>query len=161
MLSIGFLAYEDMQALDLAGPLDVFGSAKPGAPQPGYRLHVIGLSTRSVKAENGLTFLPGCDIGSAPPLDTLLIPGGIGSRQSLSRNPELLEWLRSRAQDTRRIVSVCTGVFTLAAAGLLDGRRATTHWRYRDEFTRRFPRVHLVDAASAAWSARATAARHG
>jgi transcriptional regulator GlxA family with amidase domain len=143
--AIGLLLYDDMQPLDLAGPLDVFGAASRHAGTAGaaYSLHTIGLSRQAVRAENGLSLVPEFSLPSAPPLDTLIIPGGAGSRHALSRDDSLHRWLRRRQATTRRIVSVCTGVFVLASCGLMEGRRATTHWRYAAEFRSRFPGVHL------------------
>ena len=141
--AIGLLAYDDMQALDLAGPLDVFGAANALATgTPPYNLHVIGVRTGSVRAENGLAILPACSIEDAPPLDTLLIPGGIGSRLG-EADPPLLDWLRRQGKTARRVVSVCTGAYLLAATGLLDGRRVATHWRYAEDLARRFPAIHV------------------
>jgi transcriptional regulator GlxA family with amidase domain len=141
--AIGLLAYDDMQALDLTGPLDVFGAANALASgMPPYELHVIGVHTGAVQAENGLAVLPACSIEDAPPLDTLLIPGGVGSRLGESE-PQLLAWLRRQADTTRRMVSVCTGAYILAATGLLDGRRVATHWQYAEDLARRFPTIHV------------------
>lgn len=141
--TIGLLAYDDMQALDLTGPLDVFGAANAlAAGNPPYELHVTGLQTGAVRAENGLMVLPACTIEDAPPLDTLVIPGGAGSRAG-DPDPRLLDWLRRQANTTRRVVSVCTGAYMLAATGLLDGRRVTTHWQYADDLAQRFPAVHV------------------
>ncbi|MDE1895305.1 MAG: GlxA family transcriptional regulator [Xanthomonadaceae bacterium] len=141
--TIGLLAYDDMQALDLAGPLDVFGAANALASgMPPYGLHVIGVHTGIVHAENGLAVLPAYNIEDAPPLDTLLIPGGIGSRLGKA-DPELLGWLRRQAETARRVVSVCTGAYMLAATGLLDGRRVATHWQYAEDLARRFPAIHV------------------
>lgn len=141
--TIGLLAYDDMQALDLTGPLDVFGAANALASgMPPYGLHVIGVHTGAVRAENGLVVLPACSIEDAPPLDTLLIPGGSGSRRG-NADPQLLAWLRRQAETARRVVSVCTGAYMLAATGLLDGRRVTTHWQYADDLARRFPAIHV------------------
>jgi transcriptional regulator GlxA family with amidase domain len=141
--TVGLLAYDDMQALDLTGPLDVFGTANALASgTPPYGLHVIGAHAGSVRAENGLAILPACSIDDAPPLDTLLIPGGIGSRLGHA-DPRLFAWLRLQAKTARRVVSVCTGAYMLAAAGLLDGRRVATHWRYAEDLARRFPAIHV------------------
>lgn len=142
--TIGLLAYDDMQALDLVGPLDVFGMANALAgAAPAYRLCVIGMDSAPVRAENGLAVLPECVLEAAPALDTLLIPGGMAARLSLDRDARLLAWLRTRAPVTRRIVSVCTGAYILAATGLLDGRVVTTHWHYADELARRHPGMHV------------------
>jgi transcriptional regulator GlxA family with amidase domain len=141
--TIGLLAYDDMQALDLTGPLDVFGAANALASgMPPYGLHVIGVHAGTVRAENGLAILPACSIEDAPPLDTLLIPGGIGSRLG-NVDLQLLAWLRRQAETARRVVSVCTGAYMLAATGLLDGRRVATHWHYAEDLARRFPAIHV------------------
>lgn len=141
--TIGLLAYEDMQALDLAGPLDAFGVANEGAiGAPPYALCVIGLNTAAVRAENGLKVIPEHALEDAPPLDTLLVPGGAGSR-FIDGDARLMRWLRERAATTRRTVSVCTGAYVLAAAGLLDGRRVTTHWRFAQDLQRRHRAVKV------------------
>jgi transcriptional regulator GlxA family with amidase domain len=141
--AIGLLAYDDMQALDLVGPLDVFGAANARAGgAPPYSLHIVGVVRDRVRAENGLVVMPDVGLDDAPAFDTLLIPGGAGSR-TLDTDARLLAWLRQRAPATRRMVSVCTGLYILAATGLLDGRRATTHWRFAEDIARRFPAVRL------------------
>jgi transcriptional regulator GlxA family with amidase domain len=141
--TVGLLAYDKVQALDLTGPLDVFGTANALAPEtPPYGLHVIGVHSGTIHAENGLAILPACSIEDAPPLDTLLIPGGSGSRLG-NPDPHLLAWLRLQARTARRVVSVCTGAYMLAATGLLDGRRVATHWQYAADLARRFPAIHV------------------
>lgn len=144
-MTIGLLAYDDMQTLDLAGPLDVFGAANAHASGvPPYELRIIGLGPQAVHAENGLAVLPACSLEDAPPLDTLVIPGGAGSRV-IDKDESLLAWLRARTPTTRRIVSICTGLYVLAATGLLGGRRVTTHWRFAEDIARRYPSLR-VDA---------------
>jgi transcriptional regulator GlxA family with amidase domain len=86
--------------------------------------------------------MPTCTLYDAPPFDTILIPGGIGSR-SFNTDARLLDWLRHRSSTTRRLVSVCTGIYILAATGLLDGRRVTTHWRYAADVARRYPALNI------------------
>jgi transcriptional regulator GlxA family with amidase domain len=140
---IGLFAYDGMQALDLVGPLDVFGAANARAAGAApYTLCVIGLTSSPARAENGLAVIPDVALEDAPALDTLLIPGGIGSR-TLASDRRLLDWLVQRASTTRRMVSVCTGIYPLAATGLLDGRRVTTHWRFAAAVARRFPALRL------------------
>ena len=144
MAAIGLLAYQDMQSLDLVGPLDVFGTANTHVSgELPYELHIIGLGTGAVRAENGLVVVPTCGLDDAPPLDTLLIPGGAGSR-AVNTDARLLAWLRERATTTRRMVCVCTGIYILAATGLLDGRRVTTHWRFADDVVRRYPALKVL-----------------
>lgn len=143
MLTIGLLVYPDMQSLDLVGPLDVFGTANGHATgEPPYRLHTIGMATGAVRAENGLVIVPEFDLDGAPPLDTLLIPGSAGSR-AFRTDAHLLAWLRDRAATTRRVVSVCTGLYILAATGLLDGQRVTTHWRFAADVAHCFPALDV------------------
>lgn len=143
MKQIGLLAYPDMKPLDLTGPLDVFGMAnRSTASEPPYRLHVVGLDAEPVRAENNLVVVPTCTLDDAPAFDTLLVPGGIGSRR-FDGHARLLAWLRDRAGSTRRVVSVCTGLYILAATGLLDGRRVTTHWRYAADVARRYPALDV------------------
>jgi transcriptional regulator GlxA family with amidase domain len=143
-LAVGVLLYDDVQPLDVAGPIDALSAASAQlAGGRGYAIHTLGIHGSAVAAENGLRFQPDLTLEAAPPLDTLIIPGGKGARTTLSRDQRICGWLRERAGDTRRVVSICTGVFALAGAGLLDGKRATTHWDHADELRRRFPRVKL------------------
>lgn len=142
--TIGFLVYEGLQSLDLAGPLDAFGAANACAGQgvSAYAMTILGLDGEPVRAENGLAFVPDVALENAPALDTLVIPGGRGIRV-INRDGRVLDWIRNRSANTRRIVSTCTGIYLLAAAGVLDDRRATTHWRFADDVRRRYPKVRL------------------
>jgi transcriptional regulator GlxA family with amidase domain len=143
-LAVGVLLYDDVQPLDVAGPIDALSAANAQLTgDAGYVIHTIGIHQRTVAAENGLKFLPDTTLEASPPLDTLIVPGGRGARLALSRDPRTCQWLRERARKTRRMVSICTGVFAFAGAGLLDGKRATTHWNYAAELRERFPRVQL------------------
>jgi transcriptional regulator GlxA family with amidase domain len=142
---IGVLGFDKVNALDLTGPLEAFTNANElagGAPL--YELLVIGLEGKTFAAESGVLFKPHCAAMDAPPLDTLIVPGGCGLRQPRV-TAAAADWLRRRAPATRRVASVCTGAFGLAAAGLLDGRRATTHWRFAPRLAQQFPALQ-VDA---------------
>ena len=144
---IGFLVFNDMTALDVAGPMEAFASARmPGRTRetPGYELLTIGLSSEVVTAESGLMLRPATTLAECPALDTLIIPGGRGLREGRT-NVTVARWIKSRAAKLRRIASVCTGIFGLAATHLLDGQTVTTHWRYAAELAQRFPLL-TVDA---------------
>jgi len=142
-MTIGFLVYDGLQALDLTGPQDVFGAANGHTQgQAPYSLLTIAPTNNTIRTETGLVITPDCDIASAPALDTLVIPGGSGSRREAG-NTELLHWVRERAETTRRMVSVCTGLYILGATGLLDGRRATTHWQFADDVCAKYPAILL------------------
>lgn len=144
---IGVVVYPGVTALDLVGPMEAFACVETESPrgkQKAYELVVIGIDEKPVRSESGLVLQPGCTFRDAPPLDTLLIPGGSGLRDIAVLKPVVL-WLRRRAEKTRRVASACTGVYALAATGLLDGRRAATHWRFARDVAARFPKVR-VDA---------------
>jgi transcriptional regulator GlxA family with amidase domain len=147
---IGFLGFQRLTALDLVGPAEVFATANDLAvatsprQRPPYELMVLGLDRRPFVAESGLTFQPQCTLADAPALDTLIVPGGRGLREPAQLAP-VAAWLRTRRRGLRRIAAVCTGAYALAEAGLLDGRKATTHWRHAPAFAQRYPQVQ-VDA---------------
>src|SRR6185437_6383695 len=151
MKSVGVIAFDGVNALDLVGPLEVFANAGRAdftrAQSRGvYALHVIGLDRAPVFAESGIRFVPDSQLSDAPALDTVIVPGGSGLREP-STNSAVSTWLRLRAPAIRRVASVCTGVYALAPTGLLDGRRVTTHWRFAADVARCFPRLN-VDANS-------------
>jgi transcriptional regulator GlxA family with amidase domain len=145
---IGFLLFDGITALDVAGPMEAFASARIPGDERGatgcYELITIGLTNKEVVAESGLMLKPSTTLAACPRLDTLIIPGGRGLREGRT-NKILAGWIKSRAATTRRIASVCTGIYGLAPTGLLDGKTVTTHWRFADDVTRKFPALK-VDA---------------
>jgi transcriptional regulator GlxA family with amidase domain len=146
---VGFLGFDGINALDLVGPMEAFATCllEPGpddAPRPCYEVLLIGLRKEAFGSESGLVFRPAVDLQTAPDLDTLIVPGGSGLRRP-EANAAAARWIRARAGRTRRIASVCTGIYGLAATGLLDGRRVTTHWRFAHQVQQAFPRLR-VDA---------------
>jgi len=149
MKSVGVIAFDGVNALDLVGPLEVFASAGRAdftrrESRGVYALHVIGLDREPVLAESGIRFVPDSQLSDAPPLDTVIVPGGSGLREP-STNSAVSMWLRLRAPTIRRVASVCTGIYALAPTGLLDGRRVTTHWRFAADIAKCFPRL-IVNA---------------
>jgi transcriptional regulator GlxA family with amidase domain len=144
---VALVAFDGVQTLDLAGPLEVFAGANrleehAGRPAP-YRVSIVGVRTGLVRTESGLGLLAESGL-PAHQVDTIVVPGGEGA-QHARHDERLLDWLRA-AIGARRVCSVCTGAFVLAQAGLLDGRRATTHWSRARQLAREFPEVR-VDAA--------------
>jgi transcriptional regulator GlxA family with amidase domain len=143
---IDVLTYPAVQLLDVAGPVQVFASAndliaRAGGARP-YLLKVVAEVGEGVTASAGVALAAGPLTQHGEPLDTLLIAGGEGAEVA-AENRALVDWVRERATRARRIASVCTGAFLLAAAGMLDGRRAATHWMYCAKLARRFPKVHV------------------
>jgi transcriptional regulator GlxA family with amidase domain len=141
--------FDGVQSLDVTGPLEVFAGAaeyvQEHAPtaDPGYRVVTASLDGHPVQTSSGLRLLPTTELRAVPPpgIDTVVVPGGPGGR---CPSPELAAWLRHCAPLVRRVASVCTGAYVLAEAGLLAGRRVTTHWAYGADLARRFPDV-IVD----------------
>jgi transcriptional regulator GlxA family with amidase domain len=144
--TIGFIGYDGVTALDLVGPSEAFATAtlpgSGGEPVPAYRLVVLGLTKKPFTAESGVIFQPQRTLQTAPPLDTVVIPGGCGLRRAETA-AKVSAWLAQRANQIRRIATVCTGIYGLAPTGLLDGRQVTTHWKYAADLARRFPRLHV------------------
>ncbi|MET9390062.1 GlxA family transcriptional regulator [Streptomyces sp. NPDC006624] len=129
--------FDGVQSLDVSGPAEVFAGAdliSPGA----YRIRTASPDGAPVRTTSGLTLVPDTSLATAPAPDTLLVPGGTGTRRP---DPRLVAWVREHGPRARRLVSVCTGAFVLAEAGLLQGRRATTHWAYCDTLARDHPSV--------------------
>ena len=143
---IEVLTFPAGQLLDVAGPIQVFASANDlvanagGAPP--YRLKLVTQGDRGVVSSAGVTLAAGPLSRRSETLDTLLVAGGQGV-EAAAANPVLVDWLQQRATQARRVASVCTGAFLLAAAGLLHGRRAVTHWKDCARLARRFPEVRV------------------
>ncbi|MEU7908921.1 DJ-1/PfpI family protein [Actinoplanes sp. NPDC049118] len=137
--------FDGFQLLDLAGPADVFTTANLLTRRGGYRLEIAAVRAGQVPAQSGIvTLAPTALAELAGPIDTLLVVGGL----SVSARPadrELVDEIARLAPHCRRIASVCNGAFLLAAAGLLAGRRATTHWLAADQLASHYPQVD-VDA---------------
>jgi transcriptional regulator GlxA family with amidase domain len=143
---VGLIGFDGVMALDLVGPIDAFTSAMieegDGVSRPCYETVIIGLDGKCFSSESGVLFKPHTTLRQAPALDTLIIPGGRGLRKPKTQ-AVVAEWVKSRAAKIRRIASVCTGVYGLAAAGLLEGRRVTTHWRHARDVAQRFPNLKV------------------
>lgn len=142
------LGYPGIQSLDLTGPLEVFAAAQQlisqaGVGDRGYRISVLSHNGEPFASASGLSIAADGPIGAiAGGVDTLIVPGGLGWAQAVD-DRVLIDWICATASKARRVASVCTGAFLLAEAGLLDGRRATTHWSAAAELARRHPRVRV------------------
>lgn len=124
-LQIGFLLFPKVQQLDLTGPYDVLASL------PDVKVHLIWKDLEPVTASTGLVLLPTTTFDDCPALDVICIPGGAGVGP-LMEDEQTLDFIRRQAAGARYITSVCTGSLVLGAAGLLQGKRATTHWAYHE-----------------------------
>jgi transcriptional regulator GlxA family with amidase domain len=135
-----FLIYPDFQLLDAAGPIAAFEIAERYRPGS-YALRVVAPKEGSVRSSAGVS-MHATPMGRTLRVDTLVVAGGDGSRAALLC-PRTRRFIQSCATGARRTSSVCSGAYLLAAAGILDGKRATTHWSCGVDFAQRFPRVHL------------------
>ncbi|MFG3497467.1 GlxA family transcriptional regulator [Streptomyces sp. NPDC047928] len=139
--SVLVVLFDGVQSLDVTGPVEVFsGATHLGGDPAAYRIGTASLDGAPVRAHSGLRLLPDGPLDTAVPPHTLIVPGGPGTRAPA---PELIDWLRIHGPRAERLVSVCTGALLLADAGLLDGRRATTHWAHCDHLARRHPAVDV------------------
>jgi transcriptional regulator GlxA family with amidase domain len=139
MRTVLVVLFDGVQSLDVTGPLEVFAGAELHTPGT-YRIATASLDGTPVRTSSGLTLVPDHSLAGAPAPHTLLVPGGHGTRNPA---PEIVAWLRAHGPRATRLVSVCTGAALLAEAGLLDGRRATTHWAYCATLARRHPAVEV------------------
>ena len=138
--SVLICLFDQVQSLDVTGPLEVFAGANTYFGHEVYRISTASPGGRVVRTSSGLAITPDADLRTLREPHTLVVPGGQGTREP---EAELVAWVRETGSAARRIVSVCTGAFVLAEAGLLDGRRVTTHWAACDTFARRFPLVEV------------------
>ena len=124
--TIGFVLFPDLTQLDLTGPLQVL------ARLPQSRVIVAAKSRAPVPSDCGLSLLPTHSFAEAPPFDLICVPGGVKGVIGVIGDRETIDFVRRQATDAKYVTSVCTGAFVLGVAGLLAGRRATTHWAYTE-----------------------------
>lgn len=141
---VGILVYDNVTMIDIAGPADVFSHANAFGAH--YETVLVSADGGSVKASNGLTLTAEMAASEVGRLDTVVIPGAYGMITK-PFGAALMVAVTSLITASRRVTSVCTGSFLLAQTGLLDGRRATTHWTRVDQFARTFPKIDVVPDA--------------
>ena len=142
--NIALVGYDGAQSLDLVGPFEVFRMANYYSGTQTYQIMLVSPRGGDIVANSGLRLAGAIALKDVPrDLDTILVAGGDERGVRSAVDSEIVAWVRSRAKRTPRVGSVCSGAFVLAAAGLLDGRRATTHWESCDELRRMRPQVEL------------------
>jgi transcriptional regulator GlxA family with amidase domain len=143
---IGIIVFDQMTAADLMGPAEVFSrttiTSDDARENHCYRVLTIGIKLGSCATESGVTIRPQADIGHAPPLDTIIIPGGSGIHDP-GFNKKIREWLNRRAPGTRRIVALGKGIYLVAATSLLDGRQIVAHWSCAKDVASHFPALRV------------------
>ena len=141
------VVFNDVEVLDFCGPYEVFAvtrldeQRRREQPSP-FNVFLVAETKGAVVTAGGMKVLPEYDLADCPPLDLLVVPGGWGTRREMD-NGRLIAWIAGRAGEVETLASVCTGALLLGKAGLLDGKRATTHWRSLDWMAELFPRTRV------------------
>ncbi|SMC49175.1 DJ-1/PfpI family protein [Sporomusa malonica] len=143
-LNVGILLFNEVEVLDFAGPFEVFSitTSLSKLDRP-FAVHIISQTGEMVSARNGLMVKPSYSIADAPALDILIIPGGYGAEEIEIHNEIIIDWIRKQSTKVKLLASVCTGAFLLAKAGLLDGKKATTHWMDIERLAREYPQIDI------------------
>jgi transcriptional regulator GlxA family with amidase domain len=140
--TVVILGFPGAQVLDVTGPAEVFSMADRLKNGDAYDVRIVAPQGRPFGTSGAVTINPDAALPSRGAIDTLIVAGGGGVQQALE-DKALKRWLRNAAGRARRVASVCNGAFLLAEAGLLDGRRATTHWAVGEELQRRYPEIEV------------------
>ena len=148
-LTVGIYLFDEVEVLDFAGPFEVFSTASrvyallhPDASKP-FRVITVALDSSFITARGELQVHPSHTIANHPPIDVLVIPGGVVSKQL--ELPTVIDWIAQNAPKATLTASVCTGAFLLAKVGLLDGKTATTHWEDIEDLRAAFPKISVVE----------------
>jgi transcriptional regulator GlxA family with amidase domain len=146
---VGILIFPYAEVLDFCGPYEVFMATRLNEEHrleepPPFEVLLVAENEDAIAAAGGMRVIPDCTIADCPTLDILVVPGGAGIRIEIDNEP-LINWIAVRGREVETLTSVCTGAMLLGRAGLLDGRRATTHWRSLDWMRESYPKVTVED----------------
>lgn len=146
---VAILLFDAVEVLDFAGPLEVFAvaarlhaRARPDEPAP-FEAFTVSRSLEAIQTRCGLRVLPTHDFASCGHVDILVVPGGVVDAEM--SNDVVIDWIAATAGRCECVASVCTGAFLLAKTGLLDDKRATTHWEDLQDLARLFPKVQVIE----------------
>ncbi|HDR7438237.1 DJ-1/PfpI family protein [Bacillus cereus] len=142
--SVGIFLFNDVEVLDFAGPYEVF-SVTEGQEEKPFTVYTVSQNGKMITARNGLKVQPDYSIEDLPPVDILIIPGGLGVRENEVKNDIIIDWVRQQMKEVKLMTSVCTGALLLAKAGLLEGLKVTTHWASIQTFKKDFPNVEVME----------------
>lgn len=147
-LRVGILIFNQVEVLDFCGPFEVFATCRldeerrRDEPSP-FEPILIAETTEMITTVGGMKVQPQYSLADCPPLEVLIVPGGSGARKEIN-NEKLLSWIAKNAKQIKTIAGVCTGAMIIGRAGLLEDKRATTHWKSLDWMTFSFPDVQVV-----------------
>src|SRR5262245_58397379 len=143
--NIAILIFDDVEVLDFCGPFEVFAVTGERDNSKPFHVYTVAETDRPVLARNGLSVNPAYSFANCPKPDTLLVPGGQGTR-ALIHNSVVIDWIKQQSQQVELLLSVCTGALLLAQAGLLDGLHSTTHHTAFDLLRQIAPTSHVLES---------------
>ena len=142
-VKVGIVMFNEVEVLDFAGPYEVFSLASKGKEKI-FEVKTIGETGELISARNRLKVLPDLSFKDDRLFDILIIPGGYGAEEIEIKNPAMIEWIESQQDRVEIFASVCTGALLLAEAGILDNKKATTHWMDWNRLEKEYPKVEVV-----------------
>ncbi|PDY75411.1 DJ-1/PfpI family protein [Bacillus cereus] len=142
--SVGIFLFNEVEVLDFAGPFEVFSVTEVNEEKT-FTVYTVSENGEMITARNGLKVQPDYSIENLPPVDILIIPGGLGARKYEMKNEIVIKWIRQQMKEVKLMTSVCTGALLLAKAGLLEGLKATTHWASNEKFKNEFQNVEVIE----------------
>ena len=142
--TVGILLFNEVEVLDFAGPFEVFSIATLlESNEKPFIVKTISENGELVTARNGLKVKPDYSFANHPSFDIVIIPGGFGAEQIEINNSSVIEWIKNQQSRVEFMTSICTGALLLAKAGILDGKKATTHWMDIDRLEQEFPNISV------------------
>jgi transcriptional regulator GlxA family with amidase domain len=142
---IGIFLFNDVEVLDFAGPFEVFSVTTFENGDKPFKVETVSENGELVCVRNGLKVQPDYSFANMPAFDILIIPGGFGAREREISNDTVINWIADKMHTVQLMTSVCTGSLLLAKAGLLKGKRATTHWASLERFQSEFPETKVIE----------------
>ncbi|HAS47087.1 MAG TPA: AraC family transcriptional regulator [Microscillaceae bacterium] len=141
-INVGIFIFDEVEVLDFAGPFEVFAKTVVKEKEA-FQVSLVSAEDKVVNARYGFRVLPDVIFESEPVFDVLIVPGGFGAEVIEIKNEVTINWLKNQQEKVSILASVCTGALLLAEAGILDGKRATTHWMDVDRLEKEYPRVNV------------------
>lgn len=142
-LKVGIFIFNEVEVLDFAGPFEVFSLAEKDNEKL-FKVITISENGEMIAARNGLKVQPDVSFDQSPDLDILIIPGGYGAEEIEIKNKKVIDWIKIQSRQVQILASVCTGAFLLAESGLLDNKKATTHWMDITRMQKDYPRITVL-----------------
>lgn len=143
MINVGILIFNEVEVLDFAGPFEVFSIAAKDNEKL-FKVITISENGEIIHAMNGLKIQPDTSFNHKLDLDILIIPGGYGAEEIEIKNKKVINWIKVQKEKVKILASVCTGAFLLAESGILDNKKATTHWMDISRLENEYPKINVI-----------------